>query len=95
MSDANVVEALSHELRLLAGPLLGPSHRGIQRVREIVAELRQFHDAYVKQRATEILDDFELWFSSQWQRYEREPDDFRMRLLTSIEKLEHALNGTP
>jgi len=52
------------------------------------------HDAYVKQKATEILDDFELWFSSQWQRYEREPDDFRMRLFTSIEQLEGALSQT-
>ena len=78
---------------MLVGPYPGQNDRALARVRQIISELEWRENAYAKEKAAAVLENFELWLSERrWQRYcGGVPDAFRIRILTSISKLEGSL----
>ena len=83
-------KALIAELRVLIGPYPGRNDTALSRARALLGELEWRSNAYTREKAGTVLEDFQLWFSKRrWMRYcGGVPEHFRIRLLSSIQKLE-------
>jgi len=87
--DERTAETLCGELQRLVALGPGANDWALRRVREILDQFRGL-GAYVDEKAAELLEEFEMWFTlRRWERYGR-ADEFSSRVHTSIAKLERA-----
>lgn len=89
---AKAPDALCDELEQLIGLGPGTNTHGLARARGIIGELQRGND-YAREKAAEVLDDFEMWFTPRkWARF-GDQAQFRARLMASIAKLRGSHEG--
>jgi hypothetical protein len=91
--DDEQAEAICDELRRLIS--LGPGTNGsaLNRARSILSQFASSASDYIRGKASEVGDDFQLWFTPRrWRKFGDELS-FRARLNGSIEKLSIALSS--
>ena len=93
--DHEQAEATCDELRKLISLGPGKNDSALNKARGILSQCPRDANGYIREKASEVEHDFQLWFTPRrWKQFGDELS-FRARLNGSIEKLSNALTSLP